>query len=207
LEETSRRDEEVDEDYEDVKKYITSLFTVSERVGYGEVILTRSYQDETITIKFDCQDEADDGEGASEGVSEGQDELDQMANEPQRHELTEDDADQLDGKFGIHFEATIAKKNGDKAVFSCIATHQQPSIVHVSFVSGSASEGVSEGDDTVYGGPRYDDLDPAVQGGFQQYLAERGVDDDLSFFIIQHSRYKEESEYLHWLKTLNEFVN
>ena len=46
-----------------------------------------------------------------------------------------------------------------------------------------------------------------MQGGFQQFLAERGVDEDLSFFVIQHARYKEEAEYLHWLKTLNEFVN
>ena len=42
------------------------------------------------------------------------------------------------------------KKNGDKAVFSCIATHQQPTIVHVTFVSASADSD----DATVYGGPR-----------------------------------------------------
>jgi complement component 1 Q subcomponent-binding protein len=196
LEETSRKDEEADEDYDDVKKYITSMFQLSEKVGYGEVILTRTYMDEEdITIKFDCQDEADDNEGGEN--------LDDLENGAQHHEVTEDDADQLDGKFGIHFEVSIAKKNGDKAVFSCIATHQQPTIVHVNFVPASANEG----DSSLYGGPRYEDLDPAVQGGFQQYLAERGIDEDLSFFVIQHSRYKEEAEYLNWLKTLNEFVN
>lgn len=192
--ETGRKDEEADEDYDDVKKYITSIFQLSEKIGYGEVILSRNYKDEEeITIKFDCQDEADDDEGGEN--------LDDLEN--QQHAVSEDDAEQLNGKFGIHFEVSIAKKNGDKAVFSCIATHQQPSIVHVNFVPATASDN----DSSLYGGPRYEDLDPAVQGGFQQYLAERGIDDDLSFFVIQHSRYKEEEEYLHWLKTLNEFVN
>ena len=117
--------------------------------------------------------------------------------------MNEEDAESLDDKFGIHFEVSIAKKsNKDKVMFSCLATHQQPKILHISFISSLVGD-----DGTAYGGPRFEDLDPAVQGGFQQYLAERGIDDDLSFFIIQHSRYKEESEYLNWLKTLNDFVN
>jgi complement component 1 Q subcomponent-binding protein len=200
MEETSRNDDEIDEDYEDVKKFITSNFQLSEKVGYGEVILTRTFNDETITVKFDCQDEAEDVANDNQNLED-----DFNNGQPQHHEVTEDDAEPLDDKFGLHFEVSIQKKSGDKAVFSCLATHQQTKILHISFISAVAAK--SGVDDTLYGGPRYEDLDPAVQGGFQQYLAERGIDDDMSFFIIQHSRYKEEAEYLNWLKTLNDFVN
>lgn len=200
LEETSRIDEEVDEDYDEVKKFITSVFELSEKTGYGEVTLTRTYKDEKITIKFDCQDEADE----NDGQGQGQEEMDMDGMDgSQQHEVGDEDAEPLDGKIGIHFEATVQKKNGDKAVFSCIATHQQPTIVHINFVPAS----VGDSDATVYGGPRYDDLDPAVQGAFQQYLADRGVDEDLGFFVLQHSRCKEQAEYLNWLKSLNDFVN
>jgi len=192
LEETTRKEEEIDEDYEDVKKYIESTFKLTEKVGYGEVKLFRKFNDEEIHVKFDCQDEAEDSENNQEGI-----------NEDQQHEPSEDDAEPIDSsKVGINFEVTISKKNG-KAVFHCIATHQQPTIVHLSFLP----PGTSSEDHTLYNGPRFEDLDPAVQGAFQHYLAERGIDEDLSFFVLTHSRYKEEKEYLNWLKTLSDFVN
>lgn len=82
--------------------------------------------------------------------------------------MEDEDAEQLDGKFGIPFDATIAKPNGDRVMFSCVATHTQCTVMHVSFLRSD----VGEEDESVYGGPRFNDLDPAVQGGFQQYLGE-----------------------------------
>lgn len=193
LQEKDRVADEVDEDYDDVKKYISSIFEITERVGYGEVKLFRKYKDEEITITFDCQDESD--------PNEDRDESDDINNaEGQQHSVNEEDADQIGHKFGYNFQVSIEKKSGS-AVFYCVANHLQPTIVNVMFLAKDIADTES------YGGPRFEDLDPAVQGGFHQYLAERGIDEDLSFFILSHARVKEEAEYMNWLEKLNEFVN
>jgi hypothetical protein len=101
LGETSRKDEDVDEDYDDVKKYISSIFQINQKTGYGEVTLTRSFKGEEITVKFDCQDEADSNDEQEQGEEEN------FENQDQEHTVGEEDAENMDKKFGIHFEVML----------------------------------------------------------------------------------------------------
>ena len=60
--------------------------------------------------------------------------------------------------------------------------------------------------DALYGGPVFDQLEEGVQKSFYEYLAERKIDDDLSYFVLSYSRDKEQREYVHWLKSVLSFV-
>ena len=39
------------------------------------------------------------------------------------------------------------------------------------------------------------------------YLADRNIDEDMSFFILSYSENKEQREYMNWLKKFMMFVD
>lgn len=57
-----------------------------------------------------------------------------------------------------------------------------------------------------YGGPNFEELDQAVQNGFYEYLAERGIDDTLAEKLGDFAASKEQAEYITWLETTKAFV-
>lgn len=61
-------------------------------------------------------------------------------------------------------------------------------------------------DDSVYTGPAYEELDEALRGEFDQYLAARGVTPDLGAYLLRLVHDKEQREYTHWLERVHAFV-
>lgn len=57
-----------------------------------------------------------------------------------------------------------------------------------------------------YLGPRFADLDNNLQDAFAGYLEERGFDGELCQFIQEYAEWKEQTEYMQWLKQLKDFV-
>lgn len=57
-----------------------------------------------------------------------------------------------------------------------------------------------------YQGPRFSDLDESLQVAFEEYLDERGINEELAEFIISYSEVKEEKEYRNWLGEVNNFL-
>uniref|UniRef100_A0A0A9DMJ6 Uncharacterized protein n=1 Tax=Arundo donax TaxID=35708 RepID=A0A0A9DMJ6_ARUDO len=55
-----------------------------------------------------------------------------------------------------------------------------------------------------YEGPKFRDLDPRLQAALQEYLVARGVDSKLTSSILHHLLEKERTQYVNWLKTLEE---
>jgi hypothetical protein len=60
---------------------------------------------------------------------------------------------------------------------------------------------------TLFPGPNLDEAEEEVLDGFQLYLAERQVDDQLAEFIGQYSVWIEQLEYERWLKHFHNFVS
>lgn len=56
-----------------------------------------------------------------------------------------------------------------------------------------------------YQGPRFSELDESLQLGFESWLNELGINDELANFIIGFSEIKEEDEYRKWLSDLSGF--
>ncbi len=57
-----------------------------------------------------------------------------------------------------------------------------------------------------YGGPVFQELDEGLQENFSVFLEERGFNDALAEFIPAYIEYKEQNEYMRWLKNVEEFV-
>ncbi|KAK9069238.1 hypothetical protein SSX86_013354 [Deinandra increscens subsp. villosa] len=59
---------------------------------------------------------------------------------------------------------------------------------------------------SVYRGPAFSELDPALQQELKQYLISRGISDSLSAFLLHHIHHKEQDQYLKWLQKLEAMV-
>jgi hypothetical protein len=49
-------------------------------------------------------------------------------------------------------------------------------------------------------------LDDDLKEEFYNYLAERGIDNEFSFFVVSQARFKEENEYRNWLEKVGKFT-
>ena len=188
-------DDEVDQEYLDAKKAIESTFKIHDKTDLGVVKLEGSYKGESIEVTFDCQDEED--------MDMSDEEMQRISDPDDRADENPDDiVDNIE--VGINFDVTIAKKDDKKGkmVVSCIAS-QSLHIQQVRYVPA----GKELGDQELYGGPTFDQLDESLQDAFYAYLAERGINEDLSFFILAHSGLKEQKEYENWLNKLMEFTS
>lgn len=170
-------EEEHDQELRDAQKLVEQHFTVNDKDGVALVTLTRKYDDEMIEVRFDCQNEEEDYAAMEEA------------------EEAEESSIQ-----GINFQVRI-QRGQNLMEIECFAGNAFE-VRNVNYIS---SEHRSVGDE-LYSGPKFDDLDPDLQSAFYDYLAERNIDDDLSFFVQTYSQDKEQREYIRWLKKCLEFT-
>ncbi|KAL7277135.1 hypothetical protein ACG7TL_008980 [Trametes sanguinea] len=57
-----------------------------------------------------------------------------------------------------------------------------------------------------YLGPQFDTLDVSLQDEFDKFLQERGINQSLAYFVPEYAEYKEQKEYVSWLKNVKTFV-
>jgi complement component 1 Q subcomponent-binding protein, mitochondrial len=191
---------EVDPDLTEISEQIKKSFTIEDATGMGVVKLSSKFSggkggDEEVTITFDCQDEAE---------MDGMD-LEALSSLAESMEDDDEDDDNEDTvlDFGINMKVNIAKKDGSKLVVDCICA-KELQIESVQYVPAALSE---KKDEELYGGPVFDQLDESVQDAFYEYLADRKIDNDLSFFVLAYSRDKEQKEYMNWLTQVMDFVH
>ena len=55
-------------------------------------------------------------------------------------------------------------------------------------------------------GPIFEELDSALQNAFYEYLAEKGVNDDLCDRLADFCAAKEQTEYVNYLEEVAKFV-
>lgn len=59
----------------------------------------------------------------------------------------------------------------------------------------------------LYMGPVFEELEEDIQTTFCRYLEERGIDTALATFLPDYVDYKEQQEYVNWLRQVNDFVS
>jgi len=192
MEETAN--DEVDSELEVMQKDIEKHFTIEETLGNGVVTLKRKYNNEEIVVTFDCQDENE------ESALNDDFDVDKYYNEDNVEGDDEDDEfPDEDLKYGINFTVTIKKKNSEM-IAHCVADST------INVVSLKVSPVGDENDEQRYKGPPFENLSQAMQNALTNFLEDRKVDANLSSFILLYSQYKEQKEYVQWLKSLAEFT-
>lgn len=53
----------------------------------------------------------------------------------------------------------------------------------------------------LYGGPSFQYLDVELQTLYENYLQERGINEQLFWFLARYAEYKEQREYVQWLES------
>ncbi|KAM0046812.1 putative mitochondrial glycoprotein [Helianthus debilis subsp. tardiflorus] len=59
---------------------------------------------------------------------------------------------------------------------------------------------------SVYKGPDFSELDPALQQELKQYLISRGISGSLTTFLLHQIHHKEQDQYIKWLQKLEAMV-
>lgn len=182
IEEEKANNLEIDQDLIDIQNKIVKVFKIHEENGLGVVKLTRKHGDELIEIEFDVQNVDEDT--------------------PMNEVENEDDNEDEEGSgIGINFTITI-KRGKNTMVVDSLATDSF-TIQNIRYID---EKHASTEPNELYEGPSFNDLDENLQGAFYEYLTERNIDDDLSFFVLAYSRDKEQREYTHWLEKVQAFT-
>jgi len=101
---------------------------------------------------------------------------------------------------------TVQDKSGGAGLLFYCST--QPGEDHRYVIGNVRSFNSTEEKESVsaYNGPEFEDLDDKLQEGFDEYLAELGMSPELCDFVDGMAQDKEQREYVHWLKTVQKFV-
>jgi len=166
--------------------------------------------------QFD-EDEAygDEGEEGVEPVNSRSSESERNNSSVAEGEEGEADGDELPGAAPpVHFTVTVEKPSKTEAVLSAECTAQDGEVV-IDYVNHYPSAALafavdpaaSHGRADRYGGPNFPTLDEDLQVLIENYLEERGVTQGLAVFIPDYVDFKEQKEYMRWLKDVKEFVD
>lgn len=154
-----------------------------------------------IGIVFRCQDTEDDVRF---------DENEMFEERPSDEEGAEEEESAQAVRFGV-----TVSKGGKTVVLQCRSDSEgQVNVESVVVRDGDAEsvlamlaggEGVHA---ALYQGPEYTELAEDLQESLQRYIVkECGVDENVSAYITMYSDYREQEEYLSWMKTAIEILD
>ncbi|TFK48938.1 mitochondrial glyco protein [Heliocybe sulcata] len=174
-----------------------NIWKIEDASGNDEVTLTRKFGNETIRLVFSIAD-IQANEAYDEQEEDGE---------------TEETEGGLPGpSYPIRCSFSISKSTGPGALNIDTMCQDGGFIVdNLSFYSDAkvGTELSAEMDwkrRGLYIGPQFDTLDVAVQESFEQFLQERGINENLAFFIPEYAEYKEQKEYIKWLENVKQFI-
>lgn len=101
----------------------------------------------------------------------------------------------------ICLAVTISKDEATKSMMlGCSAYPDEITVDRVAIMEAEPSYQLT------YEGPGFERMKENLQGAFQEFLQERGIDDNLSNYLYEYMINKSKKEYLNWLQRLQFFV-
>jgi len=100
------------------------------------------------------------------------------------------------GNYGVHVDITLQKKGGPSLKCQAVAWSK----------SGFQLTAIITDTGDEYQGPRINDLDESLTEAVHEYLAERGLDEDLAAFVAGHAWRKEHITYRRWLGAFKDYT-
>ncbi|KAL9541751.1 hypothetical protein MBANPS3_008944 [Mucor bainieri] len=208
-----------------IKEFLdTNLFHIEDKVGHDKVTLTRTFGNEKINVIFSISDinntveefteeELQDGEEViAKDTTDIADEKEATTGEEEVTAIKDQNLD--DASFPVRATVIIEKQDKGSLVLNTVA---QDGYLHIDAVryfkqgqiqpQDMTTVDIGEQRQDLYMGPVFDELDEQIQTTFSRYLEERGIDTALATFLPDYVDYKEQKEYVNWLKDVNDFVS
>jgi len=183
IKEEAKLDEE-DEPAEDL--VIPEGFELVSKELNNEVVLTRKMGSETIKIT------------SSAHADNTRHEMDPIVD---TEENDEEEEEEEEASHGVAFVVEIEKGDDRKLTFDCVTDGSRIELRSVR-IGQAATKDLPD----PYEGPEYHGLDDDVQDGFEDYLAERGINLELADYLVNFIADKEEGEYRAWLARVQKFL-
>lgn len=193
---------ELPEELGTMKKKIEKSFKIVEDGASTDLFKIDSSSGNKVHVSFHCQDTietVDDQiyDEQEETLGDGDD--------------IEADAEEDEVSSPVRFTVTVTKA-GKSLVFACFSEFGEVKIDGVSTTGSSTPEYVHEHQGTLpkieYQGPDYTELAQDLQDALVDYLDDEcGVDSDLATFIAMFTDYREEVNYVNFLKEAQSIVS
>ncbi|RKP33891.1 mitochondrial glyco protein, partial [Dimargaris cristalligena] len=187
-------------------------FKIEDTPGANEVVLTRTFGTESITITFSAA-EIHNAEDMIDGERESFENQEELPSESEEAAAEDDmhDVSIPGNNYPVRFNVVIEKPGRPTLSFDLTAEDGDYGVDHIcTYKSGKlAKDQTSEADYQrrgLYMGPAFGFLDDDLKSAFEKYLEERGIDEEMAMFIPDYIDYKEQNEYTRWLKEVKEFV-
>ncbi|KFZ13100.1 hypothetical protein V501_03885 [Pseudogymnoascus sp. VKM F-4519 (FW-2642)] len=193
-----------------VREYLENgPFEIQDVEGSEEVVLTRTYGEESIRVSFSVADlNAIDPEADYEDRAMA----DEEDIEQQEKELAEEEGEsEATDSFPVRINVIIEKANKGALAVETIAQDGQIIIDNVYYYKDAAQARAKTAElahtrQDLYVGPPFGNLDEDLQITLERYLDERGINTALALFAPDYIDMKEQKEYLAWLASVKGFV-
>lgn len=211
-----------------VKEFLdSSPFKIIDESGRELVQLVREFGDETVRVEFSIADiSSQSGEGInddafwaeeSEGAANAQAGGAHSKAGKSGTAVTAgsdnegDDFEENEPSYPARVTVTVSKPNTGALQVEAIAQDGMIVIDNVFYhrTARLATEDSVEADwerRGSYGGPPFGNLDEDLQVIMERFLDERGINTALALFVPDYIDYKEQKEYIRWLKNVADFV-
>ncbi|ORX85373.1 mitochondrial glyco protein, partial [Basidiobolus meristosporus CBS 931.73] len=171
-----------------------NTFRIEDIPGQSEVTLTRRFGKEAIQVLFSISDI----NNAEEAMPE--------------EEEDEEDEEPLSLPFAVRCNISITKGSDNGCLnLDTITEDTDFGVESIVFYKDAklAKENTDEADwkrGGCYVGPNFGQLEEGLKENVQKYLEDRGFDEYLASFLPKYIEYKEQKEYVQWLKDVKAFV-
>mmetsp|Transcript_34056 Transcript_34056/g.68630 ORF Transcript_34056/g.68630 Transcript_34056/m.68630 type:complete len:288 (+) Transcript_34056:554-1417(+) len=145
-----------------------------------------------VAVAFHCQDTIPTEEEEEGGGFFGEDDGD------------EEEEDAVAARFTV-----LVSRAGRTMVYTCISEEATVNVERVCMVDGDDIESlINDGiDEKSYQGPEFSELAEDLQQSLGSYVDEVcGVDSDVAAFVSMYADYKEQCEYVAWLKSVKSML-
>ena len=150
-----------------------------------------------VAIAFHCQDtipsESDESTGSL---------FDQMTEGGGGDEEDEEDA------VAVRFTVMVSRA-GKTMIYTCLSEDAVANVERVAVVDGDDIEDlIANGvDEKAYQGPEFTELAEDLQGSLCEFIDDvAGIDTDVASFVAMYADYKEQTEYVDWLRKVKSMV-
>ncbi|CEP07011.1 hypothetical protein [Parasitella parasitica] len=202
----------------------SNLFQIEDKLGHDKVTLTRTFGNEKIKVIFSTADINNTVEEFTEEeiqdiehiiTKDATDATNEKEEEEDQGEKVTAIKEQESNDVSFPVRATVVIEKPDKGSL-LLNTVAQDGYLHIDavryFKQGQLPQDITSVDigeqrQDLYMGPVYKELEEQIQITFSRYLEERGIDTALATFLPDYVDYKEQKEYVNWLKDVNDFVS
>lgn len=194
-------------------------FEVTDVPGKEDVILTRTFGNEKITVSFSIADLSNYQEPYEDDSALSDDQLEDLESDSQgkNQESAEEVDEDLEGggtgEGSVPVRLNIVVEKPGQGALNVEAIAEDGSIVvenvyyykDAKLAHSSDADAVHAAQDA-YPGPAFGSLDEDLQILMERYLEERGITPALATFVPDYMDMKEQKEYIAWLENVKGFV-